>query len=76
MQAINQSIPPFVSTYRATIGIHPADQGVALILFIISGGIWGLIFTWMVKNPTIIKRPLQNKIQIFRGVNSTNFGWF
>ena len=55
MQAINQSVPPFVSTYRATIGIHPADQVVALILFIISGGIWGLLFTWMVKNPTIIK---------------------
>ena len=51
----NGSIPPFVSNYRATIGTHPADQVVALILFIISGGIWGLIFTWMIKRPTVIK---------------------
>ena len=55
MQVAGKSIPPFVSTYRATIGTHPADQVVALILFIISGGIWGLIFTWMVKRPTILK---------------------
>lgn len=55
MQAAGESIPPFVSGYRATIGAHPADQVVALILFIISGGIWGLIFTWMVKRPGVVK---------------------
>ena len=55
MQAAGKGEPPFVSTYRATVGIHPADQLVAVILFIISGGIWGLIFTWMVKRPTILK---------------------
>ena len=55
MQVAGKSIPPFVSTYRATIDTHPADQAVALILFIISGGIWGLIFTWLVKRPTILK---------------------
>lgn len=55
MQAAGESVPSFVSTYRATIGAHPADQLVALILFIISGGIWGLIFGWMVKRPTILK---------------------
>ena len=55
MQAAGKGEPPFVSTYRATIGTHPADQLIALILFIISGGIWGLIFTWMVKQPTILK---------------------
>jgi hypothetical protein len=55
MQAAGKGVPPFVSTYRATIGMHPADQLVALILFIISGGIWGLIFTWMVKRPTVLK---------------------
>ncbi len=54
MQAAGKGLPPFVSTYRATIGTHPADQVIALILFIISGGIWGLLFTWMVKRPTII----------------------
>jgi hypothetical protein len=55
MQAMGKGIPGFVSTYRATIGIHPADQVVALILFIMSGGIWGLIFAWMVKRPSILK---------------------
>jgi hypothetical protein len=55
MQATGGNLPAFVSTYRATIGTHPADQVIALILFIISGGIWGLIFTWMVKSPTVIK---------------------
>ena len=55
MQAAGKSEPPFVSTYHATIGTHSGDQIVALILFIISGGIWGLIFGWMVKRPTILK---------------------
>ena len=55
MQAVGKGLPPFVSTYRATIGPHPADQVIALLLFIISGGIWGLLFTWMVKRPTILK---------------------
>ena len=55
MQAMGKGTPGFVSTYQATIGTHAADQFVALILFIISGGIWGLLFTWMVKKPTIIK---------------------
>ena len=55
MQASGKSEPPFVSNYHATIGTHPGDHLVALILFIISGGIWGLIFTWMVKRPTIWK---------------------
>ena len=55
MEAAGKGVPPFVSTYRATIGSHPADQLVALILFILSGGIWGLIFGWMVKRPSILK---------------------
>jgi hypothetical protein len=55
MQFMGKGAPGFVSTYRATIGTHPADQFVAVILFILSGGIWGLIFTWMVKRPTVIK---------------------
>ncbi|MEP7081025.1 MAG: DUF6789 family protein [Ginsengibacter sp.] len=55
MQSMGKGAPGFVSTYRATIGTHQADQFVAMILFILSGGIWGLIFTWMVKRPTVIK---------------------
>ncbi len=55
MQLAGKSEPPFVSAYHATIGTHTGNQIVALILFIISGGIWGLIFGWMVKRPTILK---------------------
>lgn len=55
MQLGGKATPPFVSMYSATIGVHPGYQIVALILFIISGGIWGLIFTWIVKRPTVLK---------------------
>ena len=57
MQGAGMGDPGFVGMYHFTFGSHsPAgDQIIAVILFIISGGIWGLIFTWMVKNPTIIK---------------------
>lgn len=55
MQAGGKGVPPFVAMYSVTIGAHPGYQIVALLLFIISGGIWGLIFTWMVKRPTILK---------------------
>lgn len=48
--------PAFVKMYHGAFGVHSAaDQIIAGILFIISGGIWGLIFTWMVKNPTVAK---------------------
>ncbi|HEY5372005.1 MAG TPA: hypothetical protein VIJ75_23740 [Hanamia sp.] len=55
MQLTNNTVPPFVAMYSATIGAHPGYQVVAFILFIISGGIWGLIFTWIVKRPTVLK---------------------
>lgn len=55
MQAVGKGVPPFFAMYSATIGTHPAYQVVALILFILSGGIWGLIFTWIVKRPTVLK---------------------
>lgn len=55
MQAAGKGVPSFVSMYRATIGTHAAYQIVALILFIISGGIWGLIFAWIVRRPSILK---------------------
>ncbi|HEY5372004.1 MAG TPA: hypothetical protein VIJ75_23735 [Hanamia sp.] len=57
LMAAGMGDPAFVKMYHSTFGIHsPAfDQVIAGILFIISGGIWGMIFTWMVKNPTIGK---------------------
>ncbi|MEO5908716.1 MAG: hypothetical protein ABIR50_09070 [Ginsengibacter sp.] len=56
MKAAGMGDPGFVGTYRATIGSNPpADQIIAALLFIISGGIWGLIFTWLIKKPTVLK---------------------
>ncbi|MEO6683811.1 MAG: hypothetical protein ABIN48_13395 [Ginsengibacter sp.] len=53
--AAGKAQPSFVSNYQTTFGAHAGDQIIALILFIISGGIWGIIFGWIVKRPTILK---------------------
>lgn len=60
MQGAGMGGPAFVGMYHGAFGTHSAagDQIIAVILFIISGGIWGLIFTWLVKNPTILKAML------------------
>lgn len=57
MKGAGMGDPPFVVMYHFTFGSHSPviDQIIAAILFFISGGIWGLIFTWMVKKPTIVK---------------------
>lgn len=48
--------PGFVTMYRSTIGTHSsADEFLAALLFIISGGIWGAVFSALVKNPTVLK---------------------
>ena len=48
--------PPFVSMYQGTFG--DANQVIAAILFILAGGVWGLIFGLLVKEPTIGKAML------------------
>ena len=56
MKAAGMGDPAFVSMYHAAIGSNPpTDQIIAAILFIISGGIWGLIFCLLVKQPTVLK---------------------
>jgi hypothetical protein len=56
MKAAGMGDPGFVGMYRATIGSNPpVDEIIATILFIISGGIWGLIFSWLIKRPTVLK---------------------
>lgn len=47
--------PGFVSMYRAVFPASPPlDHLIAAILFIISGGLWGLVFTLLVKDPKIL----------------------
>jgi len=56
MKVAGSGDPGFVSMYRSTIGSNPpADEIIAAILFIISGGIWGFIFSFLVKQPTVLK---------------------
>lgn len=55
LMAAGMGEPAFVKMYHGTFGVHSAaDQVIAAILFIISGGIWGLIFTWLIKKPTVL----------------------
>ena len=54
MLAVNGAVPPFVGMYRGTFGTNAAsDQFIATILFIISGGVWGLLYGLLVKRSTI-----------------------
>lgn len=47
--------PAFISIYRGTFGAKPpTDQVIAALLFVISGGIWGLIYGALVKHPTVV----------------------
>ena len=56
LQALGMGEPGFIGMYRGMFGENPpADQFIAAILFIISGGIWGLLFGLLVKDPTVLK---------------------
>lgn len=56
MQVADMGAPAFVQMYQGMFGTNPpADQIIAAILFVISGGIWGLLFTAFVKYPTVLK---------------------
>lgn len=56
MTAIGMGNPGFVEMYRAQFGTSSsADHFIAAILFLICGGIWGIIFAILVKNPTVLK---------------------
>jgi len=47
--------PAFVGMYEGKFGPNPpGGQVVAALLFIISGGIWGIVYALMVKNSTIL----------------------
>ncbi|MEO6682722.1 MAG: hypothetical protein ABIN48_07825 [Ginsengibacter sp.] len=43
-QAAGKSLPPFVSILLAASNSYPADQVDAMIFFIITNGIWDVIF--------------------------------
>lgn len=56
MKAAGMGDPAFISMYHGMFGENPpTDQIIAALLFIISGGIWGLLFSLLVKEPTVVK---------------------
>ena len=56
MLLIGMGDPAFVKMYRAMFGENPpVDHIIAGILFLIAGGLWGLLFAAVVKHPTILK---------------------
>jgi hypothetical protein len=55
MKAAGLGDPGFVSMYKATFGSNPrVDQILGTLLFIISGGIWGVIYALMIKHATVL----------------------
>ncbi len=56
LKAMDMGEPAFVGMYRGmTHSDAPSDAIIAAILFIISGGVWGILFALLVKDPTILK---------------------
>ncbi len=56
MKAADMGNPAFVDMYQGmTHSTSSSDDVIAAILFIIAGGIWGVIFALLVKNPTLLK---------------------
>jgi hypothetical protein len=57
MQLMGMGDPAFVEMYRGMFGGEnpPTDHIIAGILFLLAGGLWGLLFAAMVKHPTILK---------------------
>jgi hypothetical protein len=56
MKAAGMGEPGFVQMYQGTFGTNPpTDQIAGAILFIISGGIWGLIYALLIKHSTVLK---------------------
>lgn len=57
LKAAGQGEPGFVSMYNSVfVGspTPPGDHIVAALLFIVSGGIWGVIYAALVKNPSLL----------------------
>lgn len=55
LQSLGQGTPGFIGMYEGAFGPNPpGGQVMAAILFILSGGIWGLIYAALVKHPTVL----------------------
>ncbi|MEO6637206.1 MAG: hypothetical protein ABIN25_02950 [Ginsengibacter sp.] len=56
LKAAGMGEPGFVAMYEGKFGPNPpGGQFMAALLFIISGGIWGIVFALMIKKSTVLK---------------------
>jgi hypothetical protein len=56
LQLAGMGQPAFVGMYRAVFGSQPpVDHIIAGILFLLSGGLWGLLYAAIVKHSTVLK---------------------
>ncbi len=56
LRGIGLGEPGFVLMYRGAFGEnHQAEQLISALIFIISGGFWGIAFALLIKNPNILK---------------------
>lgn len=55
LQAMGMGDPAFVGMYKGAFGPNPPGGAVAAaIIFVISGGIWGVIYAALVKHATVL----------------------
>lgn len=55
MKEAGMGEPGFVQMYQGAFGSNPpTDQMLGAILFIISGGVWGIIYALLVKHATVL----------------------
>lgn len=57
LKAAGQGGPGFVDMYKSAFVASPEpplDHIIAAVLFILSGGVWGVLYALLVKNPTVL----------------------
>lgn len=56
MQFAGLVTPTFIRMYQAAFGVNPPmDHIISAIIFLLLGGIWGMLFAVFVKHPTTLK---------------------
>lgn len=57
LKAAGQGDPGFVQIYNSVFTASPTPPGdhiIAALLFILSGGVWGVLYALLIKNPTVL----------------------
>jgi hypothetical protein len=66
LMLLGMGTPAFLKMYRAVFSENPPiDHFIAGLLFLLAGGLWGLLFAAVVKHPTILKGMLFGLLPTF-----------